>query len=366
MKICFYTFTFLPTVGGAENILHGLAESLVSRRHEVTVWAPYVRHKDNKVSTSYRLCRYHRPMSKRFGVRQTMIYLAWEYWKNGMDILHCHGAYPAAYVGATAKRFFHIPMVARPHGADILPGEWIRQNPRLERRMKGALMSADHIVAQGTMMRNEILELGIPPERISVIHNGVKNEKINTGRPAGNYFFSMGSLSWKKGYDILIRAFAQISFSFPDIRLRIAGDGSRREDLLNLAASLTIQNKIDWLGEIGDDKKQQELAGALAYVCPSRREPFSNALLESLAAGLPVIATRTGGNTEIIEDGVSGTLVEPERPDGLADAMKKIIQDVALRKTLAAGAVARARLFDWELMVDRYETLYQNIFQAQR
>lgn len=72
MRIGFYTFSFLPIIGGAEILLHGLAESLTQRGHEVALWAPTIRGKDNRVVAPYRLRRYARPSSKRFGARQTL------------------------------------------------------------------------------------------------------------------------------------------------------------------------------------------------------------------------------------------------------------------------------------------------------
>jgi L-malate glycosyltransferase len=121
MNLCLYTATFLPTIGGAELVLHALASALTAQGHSVTVLAPLVRRADNQVEAPYRLRRYQRPSSKRFGVRQILLYLLHEYWRRPFDVLHCHGAYPPAYVGATLKRLLNIPMVVRPHGSDILP-----------------------------------------------------------------------------------------------------------------------------------------------------------------------------------------------------------------------------------------------------
>jgi glycosyltransferase involved in cell wall biosynthesis len=161
MRIGFYTFSFLPIIGGAEILLHGLAESLTQRGHEVTVWAPKVRGEDNRVSARYRLCRYARPSSKRFGVRQTLPRVLLAAWGRRPDVLHCHGAYPAGYVGATFKRLTGVPLVIRPHGSDILPGEWIDRHPRLAPRMRHALLAADVIVAQGASLV-ERLRVGKP------------------------------------------------------------------------------------------------------------------------------------------------------------------------------------------------------------
>lgn len=362
MKICFYTFTFLPTVGGAELLLDGLADSLTARGHSVTVWAPKIRHKDNRMETRYRLCRYPRPLSKRFGVRQTIPFLIWEYVRRGIDVLHCHGAYPAAYVGAGAKKILNIPMIVRPHGADILPGEWIRRDARLEKRLILSLNSADRVVAQGQSLASEIVSLGVPPDSVEIIHNGVRRNPVpSASKSEPPYLFSMGSLSRKKGYDILLRGFQQLSGEFPHLRLVIAGEGSQRLELIDLAQKLSLTDKVRWLGEISGEKKQKWLCGALAYICPSRREPFSNALLEAMAQGLPIAATTVGGNVEMLENGTSALMVPPENHAALADAIRLILQNEDLRRRLAEGAFRRSDAFDWERMVDRYEHLYQQL-----
>jgi glycosyltransferase involved in cell wall biosynthesis len=146
MRLGFYTYTFLPTVGGAEILLHALAGSLAGRGHEVTVWAPRVRGRENRIAARYRLRRYGRHSSKRFGVRQTLPRLLVETWGRRPDVLHCHGAYPAGYIGAAFKRLTGTPVVIRPHGADILPGEWIAGDARLAARMQRALFAADAVV----------------------------------------------------------------------------------------------------------------------------------------------------------------------------------------------------------------------------
>ena len=87
MNLCLYTATFLPTIGGAELILHVLASALASQGHSVTVLAPILRHADNRVEASYRLRRYQRPSSKRFGVHQVLFYLLHEYWRRPFDVL---------------------------------------------------------------------------------------------------------------------------------------------------------------------------------------------------------------------------------------------------------------------------------------
>jgi glycosyltransferase involved in cell wall biosynthesis len=162
MRIGFYTFSFFPIIGGAEVLLHGLAASLTERGHHVTLWAPTVRGKDNRLATRFRLCRYARPSSKRFGIRQTLPRLQVETGGRRPHVLHCHGAYPAGFMGATFKRLTATPLVIRPHGSDILPGEWNDRNPRLRERMRPALLSADAVVAQGNSLAERVRSPGVP------------------------------------------------------------------------------------------------------------------------------------------------------------------------------------------------------------
>ncbi len=122
MRLGFYTFSFLPIIGGAKLLLHSLAGSLTDRGHQVTVWAPRARGRDDRVAARYRLRRCARPSSKRFGARQTLTQLFLQTWGRRPHALHCHGAYPVGYVGAVYKRVTGTPLLIRPHGADTLRG----------------------------------------------------------------------------------------------------------------------------------------------------------------------------------------------------------------------------------------------------
>ena len=248
MNLCLYTATFLPTIGGAELVLHALASALAVQGHSVTVLAPFVRRADNRVEAPYRLRRYQRPSSKRFGVRQILLYLLHEYWRRPFDVLHCHGAYPPAYVGATLKRLLNIPMVVRPHGSDILPGEFIRAHVKLERRLTRALAAADLIIAQSQFLKHELLSLGVPEGRIRLIPNGVHVAEFQPVRSAPPlpypYILAMGSFSPKKGFDVLLRAFTLVAAADPSIHLVLAGAGKE------LTAYTALVGEHDMLGRV--------------------------------------------------------------------------------------------------------------------
>jgi len=362
VRIGFYTFSFLPIIGGAEVLLHGLAESLAERGHHVTLWAPTVRGKDNRLATQYRLCRYARPSSKRFGTRQTLPRLLLETWGRRPHVLHCHGAYPAGFVGATFKRLTGTPLVIRPHGSDILPGEWIDRDSRLRERMRRALLTADAVVAQGDSLAERLRTLGVPVGRLRIIHNGVHLPDGEPGRLSRDpSVLAMGSLLPKKGFDVLLQAFQFVWQRRPEARLTIAGEGPEGPRLLTLASSLGIAEAVAFPGAVTGETKARLFASARAFVSSSRREPFANAVLEAMAAGRPVVATRVGGNVEIVEEDVSGFLVEPEDPVGMAKAILRLLEDSERSAVMGGAARQRADAFSWDEMVNRYEALYREL-----
>ncbi|HLB25631.1 MAG TPA: glycosyltransferase, partial [Nitrospirota bacterium] len=274
MRILFYAPTFLPTVGGAEIMLHNLAQTLTRRGHGVTVLAPKVRGKDNLVEASYRIVRYQRPSSKRFFVRQTLFHIAREKLTRGFDLLHCHGAYPAGFVGASFKTIFRTPLVVRPHGSDILPGEHIRENPRLEKRLVRALLRADAVIAQSDELRELILALGVPAERVVQIPNGV-DLSLYVGAPAtpptqGPYVLALGSLTHKKGFDVLIQAMAEVSRQDGAVRLLIAGGGTEKDGLRGLITELGLEDRVTLTGVLSGQAKLDAVKGCIFGVSSSR------------------------------------------------------------------------------------------------
>lgn len=364
MRLCFYTATFLPDVGGAEIVLDRLATSLVAGGHEVTVLAPRIRGKENRLSRPYRLVRYQRPSSKRFGVRQILLHLFYIKFRYGLDLLHCHGAYPPGFVGAAFKSLTGIPVVIRPHGSDILAGEIIRRNPRLERRMKKALCAADAVIAQSADLESIIIECGARRERVVRIPNGVpiSQPRLDLRSPSETpYVFAMGSLTGKKGFDLLIDAFSIIAPQFPDVQLKIAGEGNERAKYEKQIRLLSLEGRVDLLGRVEGEEKERLLVNSLFFVTPSRREPFANVNLEAMAAGKAIVASAVGGNREVVTDGVNGSLFEPLNTKALAQQMAFLLERPDQIQKMGEASRQIVGEYAWEKMVDRYLSLYESL-----
>jgi glycosyltransferase involved in cell wall biosynthesis len=167
----------------------------------------------------------------------------------------------------------------------------------------------------------------------------------------------IGRLSPEKDPHNLVRAAAIACAAEPGFRLDIAGAGKCMTSLVALTRELGLDSRVRFHGEVRDVPSL--LAGASQFVLPSLSEGISLSLLEAMARGLPVVATRVGGTPEVIEDGVSGLLVPAGAPDDLARAMLQIYRDPAAARAMGVAAHERVRRhFDVRRMVADYQALY--------
>ncbi len=183
-----------------------------------------------------------------------------------------------------------------------------------------------------------------------------------TSMPEGAFLWGVSArLRPEKALDTLLRAFALVRATHPRAHLALAGDGSERALLERLAAELKLgPGAVTFLGFRQD---VPEFLSALdAYVLPSRDEGLGTAILEALAVGLPVVATRVGGIPESVLHERTGLLVPPDDPDALAGAMRRIMDEPALRESLPAGAREHIRAnFTEDVLVEKTLGFYASV-----
>lgn len=206
---------------------------------------------------------------------------------------------------------------------------------------------------------------GIPSERFAIIHSGVDVDRFRPLQRCGDASSSartyeiicVGRLSDLKGHDILLKAFARLKGA-RQIRLHIVGDGPHKAELLKLAQTLGISEVVHFADEVEDVASSLQEADVFALASMSEGRPTS--IMEAMAAGLPVVATRVGAVESLVNHGATGFLVEPGDVDGFAQALKKMIQDAPLRRKL--GATARevaVSQFNVEGMAKEYARIYR-------
>jgi glycosyltransferase involved in cell wall biosynthesis len=167
---------------------------------------------------------------------------------------------------------------------------------------------------------------------------------------------SVGRLAPEKNYAALVDAVRGLRDGQRDVRLVLAGDGPMRDGILARAAQLGVQPHVTLLGELADVRPA--LRSMDLFALPSRGETFSNAALEAMASGLPVVMSGAGGGAEMIRDGIDGLIFDPADGSALGNALARLCADAGLRAQMGRSARQRAQeTFGIEAMVDRYSQL---------
>lgn len=215
--------------------------------------------------------------------------------------------------------------------------------------------------------RNLIRYERIPREKLVTIPNGIElrpptrnrlEVRASLGIPAdAPVVGTAGRITGQKGLEFLIQAAVLLGPAFPDLRVVLVGDGEERSTLEKQARSVGVEDRVHFLGVRMDIP---DLLGAFdIYALPSRWEGLPMAVLEAMAAGLPVVASGVGGLPTAIRDGQEGLLVPPEDPAALAAALERLLADPELRRRMGSAAKQRYEAdFTLQVMTRRYEALY--------
>jgi len=215
----------------------------------------------------------------------------------------------------------------------------------------------NHLVLSRDMWK-VLASQGVETDRLLIVPTPVDNRFFSIVRdPDALAIGYVGRLEFVKGCDVLLEAFSRLLRDHPSARLTIVGDGSLRQELIRLAETLGVENSVVFTGPVPFAEVPSFLGRFSVFVLPSRSEGLPNALLQAMAAGLPVVATRVGGIPELVEDHVEGLLVEPNSPNDLAKAIGELMSNEGLCRTLGQNAKAKATKYSSEGVMRTYESL---------
>ncbi|MBX3301840.1 MAG: glycosyltransferase family 4 protein [Nitrospira sp.] len=330
--------------GGVASVVGNLAICLKDRGHKVLFFHPNGKAIiQKKRTTKWGFPGFQLRVGLPFGVHPflstlaffalfpfTLLQLIRLIKKHDIEIVNIHYPADSFFYFGLCRRICHFSLVTSIHGADVFP----RGKPKREYTLpfRFLLDSSDVLVAPSRGFQSEFLQ--IFPELRSkgkVIYNGINIGELAAESNHGGriledpYILCIAMHNEKKGLDVLLRAFKQVRNSFPTFKLVLVGDGPLRNSLEELADSLGLQEQVVFCGKQGRPEVTNILIGCEVFVLPSRSEPFGIVILEAMACKKPVIATKVAGPMEIIEDGITGILVEADNPDMLAKAMINIL-----------------------------------------
>jgi glycosyltransferase involved in cell wall biosynthesis len=237
----------------------------------------------------------------------------------------------------------------------------------LKRRLSFGALS-DLVLVNSSAVKEMLLESPwLEPEKVKVLHNGVTTEPVEAGLgrrilidlgiPVGApVVCGVGRLTWLKGFDVLVRAFALVAGRLPGARLLVLGEGGRRRELEDEALRSGVSGATHFVGH--RDEVREILSDVDAYVLSSRSEGMANTLLEAMSVGAPIVATDVSGTSEAVRDGIDALVVPPEDPAALAEAIHRLLSDRGLADRLGASALERARReFGMSRMAEALESL---------
>lgn len=274
------------------------------------------------------------------------------------DVIHVHGGcwYKAVIAGRMAgvKKIIYTE-----HGRNLPDHKGVIMVDRLISRFTSKIVAVSRELAE--YMRDVV---GIPDRKIQVIINGVDMSRFST--TADKHRGTMvcigiiARLAPVKDVGTLLKAMQIVFRECPDTLLQVVGDGPEKDTLEKMAFDLGIRNKIEFLGFRRDIP--EILSGIDIFTLSSLSEGTSITILEAMAAGKPVVATRVGGNPALIEDGINGFLVPACNPAELALPLLRLTRDEELRERI--GAVNKkkaAEIYSIQAMTASYESLYASI-----
>jgi phosphatidylinositol alpha-1,6-mannosyltransferase len=365
MRVLLLTWDFPPGKGGIQIWMHELARRLPDA--EVRVLAPAAAGDgafDAAAGLHVRRLRAARwgraPWLAELTFRTLASCLTWR-----PDLIVC-GHVTTAPAALVARRLTGTPYVVFTHAYEI-------RRRRTKRFFGSLLRRARFVVANSAFTGNVVQELGVAHSRIKLLHPGVNAERFlpdpnGAGATRPSTILSVSRLAdMYKGHDTTIRALPLVRAKVPGARYVVAGGGPLREYLGRVAQSVGVERDVEFLGEVPDDALVDLYRSADVLAVLSREsasvggaEGFGIVCLEAAACGVPVVAGRSGGLVDAVQDGVTGILVDPLDLGAAAEAIVALLGDPdRARRMGAAGRAAVLDHFTWDHMAREARRLFE-------
>ncbi|QAZ66032.1 glycosyltransferase family 4 protein [Solidesulfovibrio carbinolicus] len=373
LHLLLLNYEYPPIGGGAGNATANMARELAGLGHRVrVVTAVYGGLSRRQMVDGYELVRlpavrrhadHCSPLEMLTFLASAGLALPLGQWDFQADACIAFFGIPCGPAAWLLKQLCGVPYIVSLRGGDVpgfqpydLAGYHKATGPLIRFLWRGAA----HVVANSQGLA-ALARQSAGQTPIRMIPNGVDTarftpaESLEESGPVRLVF--VGRVVHQKGLDVLLTALARLPAGV-DYELTIVGDGPLRGALTEQAAALGVLSRLRFAGWAGREAMPELLRRADLFVFPSRDEGMPNAVLEAMAAGLPVIATRISGNEEVVADGETGLLVPPDDPDALAGALAGLLADAALRRRLgAAGRERVCREYSWRSVAERYAAL---------
>lgn len=380
MKVLFLNYEYPPLGGGAANATAYLLDAF-SRMPDVevdlitsSIDSEY--HCDVIVDT----IRIHRlPIGKHArnlhfqSVKDLLIYSVKAYFfsrklmkATKYDIIHAFFTVPCGAIAWKLHRESGVPYIVSLRGSDV-PGysdrfsflySFLRPITRLIWRQASAVISNSQGLKELALQTDSHQEIAIIPNGVDTTHFLPNPKKVVQEPYILHLTLGASRVTDRKGIKYLIEAIQLLKDECP-LELTVIGDGNAKARLEQLVIEYSLTSQITFVGRIPREETLRYYQAADIFVLPSLNEGMSNAMLEALSCGLPLVTTRTGGAMELVKDGENGLLVEYRDARDLARALRKVAQDADLRVRMGEKSRALVETMSWQNVATKYVEAYR-------
>jgi glycosyltransferase involved in cell wall biosynthesis len=372
---------YFPAVGGVEVLTAALAGELTNRGHRIEVWAARSECDhlaDEEIVDGIQVRRFVFPLPRadaralvRFPAASfaTLRKLKSEARRFRPDVLHVqcfsgNGAYATALSALIGS-----PLVISLQGETVMDDSDIYDHSASLRALlrMGLWRAAAVTGCSDFTLHDAQARFGLDRRKAEVIFNGVdadETEPVQVALPFERYVLGLGRIVRKKGFDLLLEAFARVAAAHTEVGLVVAGQGPESDWLRQRAVELGVADRFHMPGRMNRGQAAAVMGGAEVFVLPSRIEPFGMVILEAWRAGVPVVVSPYGGPSEFVEHEISGVIADPLDPIDLARAIDSLLAAPALRARLATEGLSKLPRFGWGTITERYEATYVRVVRA--
>ena len=375
LKILIATGIYPPDLGGPATLLTKLPEALRERGLGVKI----ITYSDAAPSEQERQRGEVWRIKRGRGFFSQAAYF-WRFWRLSFwsDIIYATDTYSVGYFAYLIKKMTGKKYVLRFAGdsawetsvargwtqdyiVDFQNKKYDRRIEKLKRRRTKILVAADRVVAVSHFIAALAQTIGVAGEKISVIYNSVDffGERAEKQEPFSPALVFAGRLAPWKGVEMLLRVVAKLKAVRPGIIFEILGDGPEEEKLKDVARQLGLEQNVKFHGRVSELVSHQVFARSTIFVLNTNYEGLPHSVLNALAAGLPVITTNIGGNSEVVADGVNGLLVPYNDENAWLEAISRLLADKEARDKFTLNGYGVLAKFSWDKLVEQTEAVFQ-------
>lgn len=381
MRICLYTPTFFPVMGGAELFCDIFARGMIARGHEVVVIAQKMKSPRELQLLPYPVVLYRRPPLQHLCTELLARPFLRQWRKHHFDVCVTVYGYPLAYAVSRVKKKLKVGLISVAQGADLYPNFNPKNKPRVNRLIKLGYQQSDHIVGvSSTMAERARAMIGDAPTPISIIHNAVDLKAWNDAQTAacaaaldsvavahefglkpGAFTLQVAGLRHVKRPDLAIGAVAKCRDVYDSLNWKhvMVGEGKTGSKYHDLARELGIADRIVFTGLRTGQDKHWLFANARFLMHTSDEEGLPFVLSEAAASGLPLLVSDIQPHTEFLGNSACGQTFRHGQLDDLAAALGDMLR--ADLTVMREKSLARAQDFSSDKMLDAYERLCRDV-----